>query len=151
MNFIKKLLKPMVQEMVKEEIDNLVKSNNPKIEKIKTHINRKNKTVWDFLSDNPKEISLCVRWLDSNFIEEFKVYAVKDVPELRHLLKNFKSEHDNFTSVSLHVKPIGSANSLIEQLIESDYYSNNVYESSILVDIFKPIIKWIDERPELLL
>jgi hypothetical protein len=144
------LLSPLVGEMVKQELTRLMTVDSPKLKELKisyARISRK-MTVWEAMDNYPHEIALCINWIDKNDLEEFKCYTAKDLPAFKHTLQNLRYLHKEFESVSLHVKPNGSTASIIERLTTS---RDSRYEANQLINITKPLIEWIDERPEMLI
>jgi hypothetical protein len=148
--FLVWLFSPIVGEIVKQELTRLMKVDPPKLKELKisyARISRK-MTVWDAMDNYPHEISLCVNWIDNNGLEEFKCYTGKDLATFKHILQNLKYPYKEFESVSLHVKPNGSNSSIIERLTTG---RDSRYESNQLINITKPLIEWINLRPEMLI
>ena len=141
----------LIREAVQKELEYMMYCSSPKLDQIKIAYIRSGVklTAWQALENNPTEICLCITWIDVNGLEDFTTYRVKDVSELRHTLLNIKSKHNYFSHVGLHVQPIGSTKSIIESIV-SNAMSDKQYKAEELQKVFIPIIKWIDERPELL-
>jgi len=144
------LFSPLISEIVKQELERLMKVDPPKLKELKisyAKISRK-MTVWEAMDNYPHEISLCVNWIDTNGLEEFKCYTAKDLASFKHNLQNLKNLHKQFESVSLHVKPNGSSSSIIERLTNS---RDKHYDADQLNMITVPLIDWINKRPEMLI
>lgn len=149
--FLVWLFSPLVGEMVKQELTRLMKVDPPKLKELKisyARISRSKMTVWDAMDNYPHEITLCINWIDNNGLEEFKCYNAKDLATFKHGLQNLRYLHKEFESVSLHVKPNGSTSSIIERLTMS---RDSRYEANQLINITKPLIEWINQRPEMLI
>lgn len=144
-----KLIRPLIEEAVEIEIARIIRCDPPKLQSIKIGYIKSGKklSVWEVLENNPIEISLCVSWIDANGLEDFKIYKSKDLSELKRLLMTLHPHHLLFNSVSLHVQPQGSTKSVIQNLLGG---GDRHYSSTDLPVLFHPLIKWIDERPELL-
>jgi hypothetical protein len=144
-----KLIQPLIRDAVASEISRIIECEPPKLQAIKIgYIKSGNKlTVWEALENDPIEISLCVSWIDTNGLEEFKIYKSKDLAEFKHVMNTLTPRHKLFNSVSLHVQPQGSTKSIIQNLHGG---GDRHYNSADLPIAFKPVIEWIDKRPELL-
>lgn len=149
--FLVWLLSPIIGEAVKLELSRLMATEPAKLKELKisyARISRNKMTVWEAMDNYPNEISLCVNWIDKNGLEEFKCYTGRDLATFKHVLQNLKYPYKEFESVSLHVKPNGSSSSIIERLTTS---RDSVYESNQLINITKPLLEWINQRPEMLI
>lgn len=149
--FLVWLLSPIIGEAVKLELARLMAIEPAKLKELKisyARISRNKMTVWQAMDNYPNEISLCVNWIDKNGLEEFKCYTGRDLATFKHVLQNLKYPYKEFESVSLHVKPNGSSSSIIERLTTS---RDSVYESNQLINITKPLLEWINQRPEMLI
>lgn len=149
--FLVWLLSPIIGEAVKLELARLMAIEPAKLKELKisyARISRNKMTVWEAMDNYPNEISLCVNWIDKNGLEEFKCYTGRDLATFKHVLQNLKYPYKEFESVSLHVKPNGSSSSIIERLTTS---RDSVYESNQLINITKPLLEWINQRPEMLI
>ena len=144
-----KLFEPIIKEAVANEISKIIECEPPKLQAIKIgYIKAGNKlTVWEALENDPIEISLCISWIDTNGLEDFKIYKSKDLSEFKHVMMSLQPRHAMFSSVSLHVQPQGSTKSIIQNLHGS---SDRHYSSNDLPIAFLPVIQWINKRPELL-
>lgn len=144
-----KLLSPVIREIVEMEVQRIIHVEPPKLKEIKiASIQKGSKiTVWDALVNDPSQISFCVTWIDTNGLEDFRSYRCKDVSELRHLLDNVPKPFNKFSSISLHVVPIGSTKSIIETLVDGGHHMPTNEMNKLTI----PLIKWIDQRPELLI
>ena len=147
--FLVKLIKPLIEQAVADEIGRIIRCDPPQLQAIKIgYIKSGNKlTVWEVLENNPAEICLCVDWVDTNGLEEFKMYKANDLAEFKHVIQTLQPRHALFKSISLHVRPPGSTKSVIQNLHSN---SDRHFSSKDLSVAFAPIIKWINERPELL-
>jgi hypothetical protein len=143
------ILTPLFREIISQEVQRIIHVDPPKLKELRiANIQKGNKlTVWDALMSSPIEITLCVNWVDTNGLEDFKCYRCADVSTLRSVLYKLPIAHNKFNSVSLHVVPHGSTKSIIENLVASDRH----LLSSDLPKLTKPLIKWIEDRPELLI
>lgn len=145
------LLSPIIGEAVKKELARLMVVEPAKIKELKisyARISRSKMTVWEAMDNYPHEISLCINWIDKNGLEEFKCYTGKDLATFKHVLQNLKYPYKEFESVSLHVKPNGSNSSIIERLTTS---RDSRYDANQLINITRPLVEWINERPEMLI
>lgn len=144
-----KLVRPLIEEAVHDEISKIVRCDPPKLQAIKIgYIKAGNKlTVWEALENDPTDISLCVNWIDTNGLEDFKMYKARDLAEFKYVMMSLQPRHAMFSSVSLHVQPQGSTKSIIQNLHGS---SDRHYSSNDLPIAFLPVIQWINQRPELL-
>ena len=148
---LKKIFAGIIREAVNKEIEYLLYCNSPKLDELKiSYVRAGGKlTCWQALQNDPVEISLCITWIDDNGLEDFTSYRIVDLADLRNKLITFKPKFKYFNSLGLHVKPRGSSKSIVESLIRSSYDGH--YSSDELNKAFVPLIKWIDERPELLI
>ena len=143
-----KPLKPLVDKLVQEKINEMLteKPNLLKEIKIISVKNGKKLNVWEAL-EIAIEISFCVGYVDKNGLDDFESYRYNDLASFRQGLKKFKPLHDRFSSASLHVKPEGSTEAIIENLIDW----KKIYPSTEMNKIIDPLIKWIEAKPELLI
>lgn len=148
--FVVWLLSPIIGEMIKQELDRLMHVDPPKLRELKVSYaaTSRKMTVWQAMDNYPREISLCIGWVDKNGLEDFKSYNSKDLSGFKHVLQNLTYLHEKFESVSLHVKPNGSSSSIIERLTKTN---DKHYAADQLQLLTKPLIEWIDERPEMLI
>ena len=155
--FIAKLFKPLFEEIMKEslhqELEKLVAVDPPRIKRIKQSfvLSGRKPTVWEILDSGAASISLCIRWVDKHGLGDFTSYTANDIADLKHIMKTLKPREEMFSSVSIHVKPMGSSTSVIEHLVKNSPTNEKHYLSSDLKNVFEPTIEWIDERPELLI
>lgn len=105
-------------------------------------------SVWEAMDNYPREISLCVNWIDDNGLDDFKSYNANDLATFKHTLQNIRSKYTAFDSVTLHVKPNGSSSSIIERLTKT---TDKHYNTDQLKNIIIPLIDWINKRPEMLI
>jgi len=151
MKLLNKLLRPLIKDLIAEEINNLIHTNPPKLKKLKLHQLRKKHDkldVWDAFKMDVVSISLCVRYFDDNGLEEFSSSRVNDIPELKHLLKKFTPKYEKFESVSIHVKIKNSKEAIITNIVTAD---KGYYTSKDLPLVFEPIYEWFDENSEYLI
>ena len=149
--FIVWLFSPIIGEAVKQELARLLSVEPAKLKELKisyARISRNKMTVWEAMDNYPHEITLCINWIDGNGLEEFKCYTGKDLATFKHVLQNLRYLHKEFESISLHVKPNGSNSSIIERLVTG---RDSRYESNQIINITKPLIEWINQRPEMLI
>lgn len=148
--FLVWLFSPLIGDIVKQELTRLMKVDPPKLKALKISYAKASRkmTVWEAMDNYPHDISLCVNWIDKNGLEEFKSYTGKDLASFKHTLQNLKYPYVEFESVSLHVRPNGSNSSIVERLSTS---RDSRYEANQLINITKPLIEWINQRPEMLI
>lgn len=147
---LRKILMPLVEELVQEKIDKLIKVEPPLLDEIKLSKVKSGKSlsIWEAIERDSSDITLCIRYSDNDGLEDFVCYEVIDLADLRFLLNNFTAKHELFSSVSLHVGSKKSTSTLIENIVQD---RDLVYSSSELSKVFKPLLDWINERPHLLI
>lgn len=151
--FLISLIKPLIQEMVNEEIRKIIHVDPPKIKQIKIARAKRGVriTSWDALLMEPTEIFLCIKWITEHGIDEFQSISVRDLTDLKYIMKKIPETppYGSFERVSIHVKIPGATTSIIENLV--DTYDGHVYQSSDLDKVFKPVIEWLEDNSEYLI
>ena len=146
MNLFKNIIRKIVQEEVKKEL-NALKTKPLLLNDIKlNHISSPDKlSVWDAMLLDCVSISFCVTYIDDYGLDDFTSEHCDSLPSLLKYLKNFKPEFNKFCAVSLHVRVKNSRRPVIEQLIKGEV---KTYEISEINKIINPLINWIKSQEE---
>lgn len=150
MNIIKNYIKTIIREVIEE------KTIGPKFDKIvlneiKTCGKRSVYAIMEHTQ--PTEITLLVEYIDpDSLVTCSDRTTLTSVNELYHHLITFKPKHPHFSGVhlSISVEKEGFGRMNVTDVIINSL-NNKIYDSKDIQNVFEPMLKWLRERPELII